>query len=100
MGLRGRLSLQSYLNRFNRQCILLVSIVFAPRLLLPGDRRTATRTIRNTGDRALYFSSATSGFATAVRVRPLAVRLGPGEETAFTVSRPPGPPRGRPPRSR
>lgn len=58
-----------------------------PSVLLGGSDRVATRTIRNTADEALYFSSEARGFSTPVQVRPLAVRLGPGESATFTVTR-------------
>ncbi len=56
-----------------------------PSVLLAGRERTAARTIRNTADDALYFSSSARGFEGGVQVRPLAVRLGPGERSGFTV---------------
>lgn len=58
-----------------------------PSVLLGGGDRVATRTIRNTADEALYFSSEARAFSSPVRVRPLAVRLGPGESATFTVTR-------------
>lgn len=56
-----------------------------PSVLLSGGDRVATRTVRNIAGKARYFSSGTRGFSSSVRVRPLAVRLGPGEEATFTV---------------
>ncbi|VXA96597.1 S8 family serine peptidase [Nocardioides sp. AX2bis] len=58
-----------------------------PSVLLAGGDRVATRTIRNTADEALYFSSEARAFSTAVQVRPLAVRLGPGETATWTITR-------------
>ncbi len=56
-----------------------------PSVLLSGGDRAATRTIRNTADESLYFSSQARAFSSSVQVRPLAVRLGPGEQATFTV---------------
>jgi hypothetical protein len=57
-----------------------------PSLLISGDRAAAARTITNVGHRALYFSSAATGFTRhAVTVRPAAVRLAPGESARFVV---------------
>lgn len=56
-----------------------------PSVLLSGGDRVATRTVRNTGGEARYFSSEARGFSSPVQVRPLALRLGPGEEATFTV---------------
>ncbi|MEV7430415.1 S8 family serine peptidase [Nocardioides sp. NPDC092400] len=61
-----------------------------PSILLTG-RSTATRTVTNVTGRARYFSSWATGFAGRVRVRPAAVRLGPGESATYTVSVSAGP---------
>ena len=57
-----------------------------PSIVLSGDRRTASRTVTNVGRRATYFSVRTSGFrAHEVTVRPVALRLAPGESARFRV---------------
>ena len=58
-----------------------------PSLVVSGDETVAfRRRITNVGSRAMYFSSAVSGFGRhAVTVTPAAVRLAPGETVAFTV---------------
>ena len=57
-----------------------------PSLLIHDDETAVARTITNIGRRALYFSSAASGFTRHdVEVRPAAVRLAPGESARFTV---------------
>ena len=56
-------------------------------LLLSTRRTTAVRTLTNVGDRAEYFSVTARGFtAHRVSVRPLAVRLAPGQSARFTVT--------------
>lgn len=56
-------------------------------LLMPGGRGSATRTLTNVGSRAEYFSVSTRGFSShRVSVRPLALRLAPGESATFRVS--------------
>ncbi len=56
-------------------------------LLLSARQRTAVRTITNTGSRAEYFSVTARGFAShRVTVRPLAVRLAPGQSARFTLT--------------
>lgn len=56
-------------------------------LLLPTRRTTAVRTLTNVGTRAEYFSVTASGFTShRVTVRPLAVRLAPGQSARFTVT--------------
>jgi minor extracellular serine protease Vpr len=56
-------------------------------LLLPTGRSTAVRTVTNVGRRPEYFSVTTRGFTThRVSVRPLAVRLAPGQSADFTVT--------------
>ncbi len=56
-------------------------------LLLSARQRTATRTMTNVGTRPEYFSVTTRGFAShRVTVRPLAVRLAPGQSATFTVT--------------
>ena len=57
-----------------------------PSVLLAGGRTSATRTVRNTARRALYFSSSARGFRGDVEVVPAAVRLAPGETVTFEVS--------------
>jgi minor extracellular serine protease Vpr len=48
---------------------------------------TVGRTVTNRTARRLYFSSAATGFARhQVRVRPAALRLGPGESATFTIT--------------
>ena len=57
-----------------------------PSIVLSGDHRTASRTVTNVGRRATYFSVRTSGFrAHEVTVRPIALRLAPGESARFRV---------------
>lgn len=56
-------------------------------LLLPTGRSTAVRTVTNVGNRPEYFSVTARGFTThRVSVRPLAVRLAPGQSADFTVT--------------
>lgn len=58
-------------------------------LLLPAaaGRQRAVRTVTNMGSRPEYFSVTTRGFTThRVSVRPLAVRLAPGQSARFTVT--------------
>lgn len=55
-----------------------------PGVLLTAGRRSATRTVTNTGSRAEYFSVRVTGLP-QVRVTPLALRLDPGESGTFTV---------------
>ena len=56
-------------------------------LLLTAGRTSAVRTVTNVGDRAEYFSVTTRGFTShQVSVRPLAVRLAPGQSADFTVT--------------
>lgn len=56
-------------------------------LLLPTGRATAVRTVTNVGSRPEYFSVTARGFtAHRVSVRPLAVRLAPGQSADFTVT--------------
>lgn len=58
-----------------------------PSLLVPRGRSTATRTVTNVGSRAEYFSVTARGFTShRVTVRPLALRLAPGESATFRVS--------------
>lgn len=58
-----------------------------PSLLLPDVRVTATRTVTNVGSRAEYFSVTARGFTShRVVVRPLALRLAPGESATFRVT--------------
>lgn len=58
-----------------------------PSLVLAPGRRTATRTVTNVGQRALYFSSSATGFARhRVQVTPAALRLGPGESGTYRVT--------------
>lgn len=58
-----------------------------PSLLMPETRAAATRTVTNVGTRAEYFSVTTRGFTShRVAVRPLALRLAPGESATFRVS--------------
>ena len=61
--------------------------VNTPSLLLRGGGPSATRRITNLDDHARYWSVQVSGFERHdVRVTPAAVRLGPGESAAFTVT--------------
>jgi subtilisin family serine protease len=65
-------------------------------LLLAARSPAVTRRVTNIGDRAEYFSVTATGFGPhRVTVRPLAVRLAPGESHRFTVtvSGPTGPSR-------
>ncbi len=56
-------------------------------LLLTTRQRRAVRTVTNVGTRAEYFSVTTNGFqAHRVSVRPLAVRLAPGQSARFTIT--------------
>ncbi len=56
-------------------------------LLLTATQQRAVRTVTNVGSRAEYFSVTTRGFTThQVRVRPLAVRLAPGQSARFTIT--------------
>jgi hypothetical protein len=56
-------------------------------LLLSSEQSTAVRTVTNVGSRAEYFSVTARGFTShRVRVRPLAVRLAPGQSADFTVT--------------
>jgi len=56
-------------------------------LLLTARRGTATRTLTNVGTRPEYFSVTARGFtAHRVSIRPLAVRLAPGQSARFTVT--------------
>ncbi|WP_210650161.1 S8 family serine peptidase [Nocardioides sp. SYSU D00065] len=56
-------------------------------ILLRGPRTRAVRTVTNIGSRAEYFSVTARGFTShRVSVRPLAVRLAPGESARFTVT--------------
>ena len=56
-------------------------------LLLPARRTTAVRTLTNVGTRPEYFSVTARGFTShRVTVRPLAVRLGPGQSARFTIT--------------
>ena len=69
-------------------------------LLMPARQRRAVRTVTNIGTRPEYFSVTTRGFTShRVRVRPLAVRLAPGESADFTITVS-GPSRARPARRR
>ena len=55
-------------------------------VLRPGVRRVVRR-VTNVGARAEYFSVSTTGFkAHRVSVRPLAVRLAPGESARFAIT--------------
>ncbi len=58
-----------------------------PSLVVSGDETVAfRRRITNVGSRAMYFSSAATGFGRhTVTVTPAAVRLAPGETVRFTV---------------
>ena len=59
----------------------------ASSLLLPSTQQRAVRTVTNVGTRPEYFSVTTRGFtAHRVTVRPLAVRLAPGQSARFTVT--------------
>ncbi|MGZ6793079.1 MAG: S8 family serine peptidase, partial [Mycobacteriales bacterium] len=58
--------------------------VNTPSAVLPAGT-SLRRTITNVGDRALYFSSETSGFAGRVLVTPAAVRLAPGASATYTL---------------
>ena len=56
-------------------------------LLMPARQRRATRAVTNIGTRAEYFSVTARGFTShRVQVRPLAVRLAPGESADFTIT--------------
>ena len=56
-------------------------------LLLSSRQPTAVRTVTNLGTRAEYFSVTARGFRThRVGVRPLAVRLAPGQSARFTIT--------------
>ena len=56
-------------------------------LLLPSTQQRAVRTVTNVGGRPEYFSVTTRGFtAHRVSVRPLAVRLAPGQSARFTIT--------------
>ena len=56
-------------------------------LLLPARRTTSVRTLTNIGSRAEYFSVTARGFTShVVSVRPLAVRLAPGQSARFTIT--------------
>ena len=56
-------------------------------LLLPTGRTSAVRTVTNVGTRPEYFSVTARGFTShRVTVRPLAVRLAPGQSARFTVT--------------
>lgn len=56
-------------------------------LLLLARQTTAVRTLTNVGPRAEYFSVTTRGFTShRVTVRPLAVRLAPGQSARFTIT--------------
>ncbi len=59
----------------------------ASSVILPSTRQRAVRTVTNVGSRPEYFSVTTRGFTThRVSVRPLAVRLAPGQSARFTVT--------------
>ena len=60
----------------------------ASSLLLPAaSARRVVRTVTNVGDRPEYFSVTARGFTRhRVTVRPLAVRLAPGQSARFTVT--------------
>jgi minor extracellular serine protease Vpr len=56
-------------------------------LLLTARRTTAARTLTNLGTRPEYFSVTARGFTShLVSVRPLAVRLAPGQSARFTIT--------------
>jgi len=55
-------------------------------VLLTAGRTSAVRTVTNVGSRAEYFSVTARGFTSRVSVRPLAVRLAPGQSADFTVT--------------
>lgn len=56
-------------------------------LMLTPQQRSAVRHVTNIGPRAEYFSVQANGFEDHdVQVRPLAVRLAPGESASFTIS--------------
>jgi hypothetical protein len=56
-------------------------------LLLSARHQRAVRTVTNVGTRAEYFSVTANGFTThRVAIRPLAVRLAPGESARFTIT--------------
>jgi hypothetical protein len=58
-----------------------------PSLLLAARSPAVTRRVTNVGERAEYFSVTATGFGPhRVTVRPLAVRLAPGESRRFTVT--------------
>ena len=64
-----------------------------PSILLDRDSAVVTRRVTNLGRRAMYYSSATRGFARSrVQVTPLALRIPPGGSRTFrvTVSSPGG----------
>lgn len=64
-----------------------------PSILLDRDSAVVTRRVTNLGLRAMYYSSATRGFARdRVRVTPAALRIPPGGSATFriAVSRPGG----------
>lgn len=56
-----------------------------PSIVVPRGAVSATRTVTNTGTRALYFSSRARGLARRVLVSPAALRLAPGESGTYTV---------------
>ena len=56
-------------------------------ILLSARQTTAVRTVTNVGTRAEYFSVTARGFTShRVTVRPLAVRLAPGQSARFTIT--------------
>lgn len=56
-------------------------------VLLTSGRTSVVRTVTNVGNRAEYFSVTARGFTShRVSVRPLAVRLAPGQSADFTVT--------------
>jgi subtilisin family serine protease len=56
-------------------------------ILLSGRQTRAVRTVTNVGGRAEYFSVTARGFTShRVAVRPLAVRLAPGQSARFTIT--------------
>ncbi len=57
----------------------------APSVLLPRAGASTRRTITNTADRSLYFSSSVRGVRSQVTVLPAAVLLDPGERATFVV---------------
>lgn len=59
----------------------------ASSILLSARQTTAVRTVTNVGPRAEYFSVTARGFTShRVTVRPLAVRLAPGQSARFTIT--------------